>query len=128
MKKEFVVLVVLVLTSAIAAAQSRYIVFFKSKGATTFSLNQPSAYLSPRAIDRRSRQHIAIDSTDLPVPKTYIDNIASVAGVTVGNVSKWLNAISITISNPSVLTTINQFPFVRTVRVLALRKSTGGSD
>ena len=35
----------------------------RDKSGTPYSLAQPSVYLSQKAIDRRARQHIAIDST-----------------------------------------------------------------
>ncbi|HZI54538.1 MAG TPA: hypothetical protein VFD56_12570, partial [Chitinophagaceae bacterium] len=50
------------------AQLSRYIVQLKHKGATVYSLANPSPYLSQRAIDRRARYNISVDSTDLPVP------------------------------------------------------------
>ncbi|MCB0778492.1 MAG: hypothetical protein KDC03_02925, partial [Flavobacteriales bacterium] len=51
----------------------RYRVRFTDKGNTPFSLEQPEAYLSPRALERRQRQGIAVDSLDLPVDPAYID-------------------------------------------------------
>jgi hypothetical protein len=51
--------------------------------------------LSQRAIDRRIKYSIAIDSTDLPVTPSYITQIKNVPNITVLNVSKWFNSISI---------------------------------
>src|SRR5688500_14695844 len=79
----------------IQAQFSRYIVQLKHKIASTHSLSDHSPYLSQRAIDRRTRYNIVLDSTDLPVPASYISQIKNIPGVTLLNVSRWLNAIAI---------------------------------
>jgi len=73
------------------AQLSRYVIRFRNKGNNTFTLTNPSAYLSQRALDRRTRYHIAIDSLDLPVTRSYIDSVLNAGSVTLLNVSKWLN-------------------------------------
>src|SRR5690349_2667538 len=99
----------------------RYIIFLKHKGATSFTIANPGAYLSQRAIDRRTRYSIPIDSADLPVPDSYISQIRAVTNVTVLNISKWLNAITIQTSDANAITTINAFPFVKSSSSIALR-------
>jgi hypothetical protein len=71
------------------AQVSRYIIRFKDKGSNPYALNNPSVYLSQRAIDRRTKYSIAIDSTDLPVTPRYIDSIRLAGNVTILNASKW---------------------------------------
>ena len=39
----------------------------RDKCGTPFSISRPKEFLSAKAIVRRSRQHIDVDSTDLPV-------------------------------------------------------------
>ncbi|HLO37042.1 MAG TPA: S8 family serine peptidase, partial [Lacibacter sp.] len=122
MKKVFGCLViVLVLIQSSEAQVSRYIIRFKDKGSTPYTLNNPSAYLSQRAIDRRAKYSIAIDSTDLPVTPRYIDSILMAGNVTVLNTSKWLNSVSIRTNDASALAKINSFPFVQSVSGIALR-------
>src|SRR5688500_8332975 len=94
--KNLLLLSLLVIFFSNAKAQ-RYIIKFKDKTFSAFSLANPSAFLSQRAIDRRQRFSIPIDSTDLPVTARYIDSLGSVAGVQVLNVSKWLNQVSISV-------------------------------
>ena len=106
---------------------SRYIVFLKHKGATSFTLASPGAYLSQRAIDRRGRYTISIDSADLPVPDSYISQIRSITNVTVLNISKWLNAVTIQTTDANALTTINALPFVKSSSSIALRASSTGN-
>ena len=83
---------------------------FKDKNGTQFTLANPGAYLSPKALLRRTNQGIAIDSTDLPISKAYLDSIASVPGVTILNQSKWLNQVLIRMTDPNALVKINSFP------------------
>ncbi len=102
---------------------SRYIVFLKHKGATTHTLANPLSYLTQRAIDRRQRFSIAIDSTDIPVPSAYVNQIGAVQNVTVLNVSRWLNAVTIQTTDANAITTINALPFVQSTTAIALRQS-----
>src|SRR6185312_11894115 len=94
----------------------------KDKNGSPYSIFNPTAYLSQRAIDRRARYSIAIDSTDLPVNPSYITQIKNVPGVSVLNVSKWLNAVAIQTADANALTTINGFAFVRSTSGIAARR------
>lgn len=111
-----------------ASSQSRFIVKFKNKGFNTFTLANPSAYLSPKSIERRTRYNLNIDSTDLPVTKRYLDSLASIPNVTILNVSKWLNQVSIHTTDPEAITRINSFSFVQAVSEIALRKTNDASE
>ncbi len=91
---------------------SKYIIKFKDKTGTPFSINNPSQYLSPKAIQRRTKQNISIDSTDLPITPRYIDSIRLAGNVTVLNRSKWLNQVCIQTTDAAALAKINSFPFV----------------
>jgi hypothetical protein len=106
-----------------ASAQfTRYIITLKDKNGSPYSLSAPGSYLSQRAIDRRERYDIAIDSTDLPVNPAYVNQIKSVANVTVLNISKWLNAVTIQTTDANTLNTMNGFPFVKSASGIAARK------
>ena len=102
-----------------SAQYTRFIVELTDKKGTQFSLSNPSAYLSSKAIQRRTIQKIAIDSTDLPISKTYLDSIASVPNVTIRNQSKWLNQILVITADPAAVTKINSFPFVKSTKEIA---------
>lgn len=91
---------------------SKYIIRFKDKAGTPFSINNPSQYLSARSIQRRVKQNIPIDSTDLPVTPRYIDSVRLAGNVTVLNKSKWLNEVCIQTTDIAALAKINSFPFV----------------
>lgn len=107
------------------AQYSRHIVRLTDKGSNTFSLSSPSAYLGPRALERRARHGISIDSTDLPVTARYIDSIRLAGNVTIINVSKWLNQVAIQTTDAAALTKISSFPFVAGISPVAARNITG---
>lgn len=121
MKKAGLWLIAMVLMIPIVQAQTRFLVRFKDKNATPFSLSNPSAYLSQKAIDRRNRYHIAMDSTDLPVSSAYMDSIKSIADITILNISKWLNQVSVQTTDSTAITKINRFHFVLSVTPIATR-------
>jgi hypothetical protein len=100
---------------------SRYIVILKNKDNNPYSLNNPSGYLSGKAIARRARQQIAIDSSDLPVTPAYLDSIRHAGAVSILNISKWLNQVLIQTTDPQALQNINQFSFVQSVSGIAPR-------
>ena len=50
----------------------RHVVFLKDKNNNPYSLNNPSEFLTQRALDRRTRSGIALDIYDLPVTPSYV--------------------------------------------------------
>ena len=108
----------IVVISVSANAQfSKYIIILKNKTGSPYTISDPSKYLSPRSIQRRIKQKIAIDSTDLPIHPSYLDSIRS-TGVTVLNVSKWLNQVCIFTTDANALNKINSFSFVNATQPL----------
>jgi hypothetical protein len=125
MKCCFVLIIVLTCTQAVTSQYSRHIVQFKDKQNSPFIISAPAAYLSQASINRRIRQHLPIDSTDLPVTPAYIDSLRSVAGVEVINQSKWLNQALIRTTDSAALIRIRQFSFVKNAMAIALRAFPG---
>lgn len=105
---------------------TRYVVRFKNKGGSPHTITNPSTYLSQRAIDRRIKYSIAIDSTDLPVTPSYISQIRAIPNVTLLNVSKWLNAVTIQTTDANSITTINNLPFVLSTGSVAAKENNAG--
>lgn len=103
------------------AQSSRYIIVLNNKNNNPYSLKDPSQYLSPKAIQRRARQQISIDSSDLPVNPAYLDSIRHAGTLSILNVSKWLNQVLIQTTDPSALQNISSFSFVRSVSAIAPR-------
>ncbi len=114
MKKSFFLLFIVLLSfhSDIKAQFSKYIIRFKDKNGTPFSINDPSKFLSSKSLQRRIKQNIAVDETDLPVAPAYIDSVRLAGNVTILNKSKWLNQVCIQTTDAEALVKINSFPFV----------------
>lgn len=98
-------------TEVIAQTGNRHWIEFTDKNNSPYSFTTPSAYLSARAIQRRVRQNIPIDSLDLPVNPQYIDSVRA-KGALVRHSSKWLNGITVEAS-PAQLAQIQALPFVK---------------
>jgi len=92
--KKFLLTFTLLLSLITAMAQDRYIIFLKDKANSPFSISNPSNYLSARAIARKTRMNIFIDSLDIPVNPAYVTAIKN-TGAIVLNKSKWLNTITV---------------------------------
>ena len=104
----------------------KYLVEFTDKNNSPYSIQNPAAYLSPRAIDRRERYGIPIDELDLPVNPQYLQAVADV-GVQIINPTKWLNAVTIYTDNPEKISEIQALPFVKNVLKCSLgTKSSSG--
>ncbi len=110
------------------AQSSRYIIVLKDKNNNPNSLSNPSQYLSLKALERRTRQHISIDSSDLPVNPAYLDSIRHAGTVSILNISKWLNQVLVQTTDPAALQNINDFSFVQSVTGIAARTSGPGKD
>ncbi len=122
MQKLFLFACILISSVVSHAQYSRYIIRFSDKGSNPFSIVNPSAYLSAKAIERRIRYNIAIDSTDLPVTPRYIDSVRLAGNVTILNISKWLNQIAIRTTDVAALAKIRSFPFVISADEIATRE------
>ena len=126
-KLSFIFCVVLIAFQAESFAQfSRYIIQLKDKSNSPFSISKPDQFLSSRAIDRRSRYHIAVDETDFPVTPAYIDSIRLAGNVSILTVSKWLNQVSIQTTDAAALNKINSFSFVQSSGAIAAKFFTPG--
>jgi len=93
---------------------SNYWIEFKDKKDTPYSIFSPRAYLSPRAIAKRQRFHIPIDSLDLPLTPRYLKEVQA-TGFKIRHVSKWLNAAT-GVATDSIAQLIAQLPFVTGVK------------
>jgi len=111
-----ILLFLIAATVAFAANNYKYWVRFTNKDSTIYSLDTPLDYLSNRAIERRIKQNIAIDSTDLPIVEDYVDSVLS-TGVGIVSRSKWLNGITISVPDTSVIGQISNFSFVKKVEM-----------
>ena len=91
-------------------AQDRYIIFLSNKDNSPYSINEPESFLSPRSIARKIKEGVLIDLRDIPVNKTYIDQIGA-TGASCFYTSKWFNTLLIQATQQQ-LDEIIQLPFV----------------
>jgi serine protease AprX len=99
--------------SASAQSPHKFAVIFTDKADSPFSIDEPEAFLSQRAIDRRTKQDIQITETDLPVNPSYLEGVKSSGGKLL-NHTKWLNT-AIVEGDSSILASLNALNYVDTV-------------
>jgi len=115
MKKALVLLFSVVFTLVMQAQDEyKYAVTFTDKDHTPFSLDNPEAFLSQRAIDRRSKFYIAYNESDLPIDPVYIETVLSAtADAKLIIQVKWMNTIIISLDNPDHIANINALAEVK---------------
>jgi len=135
-----IVILLLLCSAGIAAAQNRYIVHFTDKNSSPYSVAAPEKYLSARAISRRIKQEILPTAEDFPVNPAYVQQLSS-AGAKVFYTSRWLNCALIQ-ATTNVASSLNLLTFVKEVEFVApgarlipgrvkahkTRKQTGGAE
>ena len=89
----------------------KYRINLRDKAETAYSVGSPQAYLSERALERRERQGLKVDETDLPVCRTYIDAIIG-KGASVVTKSKWNNTVVVEVVDTTLIEQIARLPFV----------------
>jgi len=92
----------------------KFWVGFTDKAGTPYSVDNPSEFLSNRAIDRRIRYSIPVTENDLPVNPAYVDSLKK-PGVSIIYTSKWFNSAVISIADSGYVIEVSQMPFVRSV-------------
>jgi hypothetical protein len=108
------IVLLFLLFSAVASAQEDAWVYFTDKPDAAYYLANPLEMLSQKALDRRTRQNIALDDKDVPVSQTYIDAITTSLGITVKAKSKWLNALHVR-GNVTDIRRLSELSFVASV-------------
>lgn len=89
-----VLLSLLLFGNVSAQTKYKYLLILKDKSNSPFSINSPLVYLSQKAIDRRFKQGIPINISDLPPNPNYILAVKQ-TGATVIYRSRWMNALLI---------------------------------
>ena len=86
----------------------------KDKAGTPFNLKHPEDYLSAKALERRARQHLTVDSTDLPLSPVYLGKIRE-GGWRIVSQSKWNNTVLVATPMKDDLHRLRALPFVERV-------------
>ena len=118
----YIITSLLLISGMLAYAQSEDVwVYFTDKNATPYSIHAPEAYLSQASIERRERMHIPVRTADLPVDPQYVQSIRE-TGAIVRVESRWLNAVSVTVSGPEMIAQISALSFVEIIAPVIKRR------
>ena len=85
------------------------------KAHSEYTLDQPLRFLSAKSIQRRKRQGLALDSTDLPVSRHYIKRFQR-KGTKVLGTSRWQNTVLVQAHDSLLLEGLATLPFVSQAR------------
>lgn len=97
-----------------------YRLTFSDKANSPYSIDNPSEYLSPRALEKRARFNIAITEQDFPVNPQYVQQVQSVdSRIRVLCSCKWLNTLTIYCPDSTKLPQIQALPFVTDILPVA---------
>jgi subtilisin family serine protease len=113
MRKFYVFLLIFTTATVFSQVQDAW-VYFNAKSNTQMYFDSPLKMLSQRALDRRSNQKIPLDSKDIPIEQSYINQVKNVAGISVLAKSKWLNAIHVR-GTQAVINSVKTFSFVNKI-------------
>lgn len=108
----------LVLLSLTASAQvNRYMVFFKDKVGTPYTVSDPLQFLSQKSIDRREKQHLTVTDLDLPVNESYVQGVKGV-GAAVYFRTRWMNGVLVQ-CDASIVPAIQGLSYIDRVELVA---------
>ncbi|MBI1223259.1 MAG: S8 family serine peptidase [Bacteroidetes bacterium] len=110
-------LVATILLAASIQTQAQQMVYkfwveLSDKNNNGYTVDQPEAFLSSKAIERRNKQSISITERDLPITMDYWNQIEA-KGVKMLHASKWFNAVTVQCSDTSVMKAVRSLPFVK---------------
>ena len=105
----------------------RFRVYLKDKGSDMeYSVVNPQSFLSKRAIERKRKEQVDIDSTDYPVSKNYLQIIANAGGKIVSK-SKWFNTCVVQLKDSLQIEAVRLLPFVDSVKYVWRGNDKGSS-
>lgn len=128
----FAILVCFVQTSTASGSRKKYPggkyyiwrYTLKDKQGSTYSLDHPGRWLSHKAIERRKRQGLSLDSTDLPVSNHYLRQIEKLLNspfqgerkrsreaIVIGT-SRWNNTILVRSNDTTLLQRLSSLDFI----------------
>lgn len=108
----------IVLLGQTSPLEYRFRVYLKDKGSEMeYSVDNPQSFLSKRAIERKRKERVDIDSTDFPVSKNYLQIIANSGGKIVSK-SKWFNTCVVQLKDSLQIEAVRLLPFVDSVKYI----------
>ena len=89
----------------------------RDKQGTPYSLDKPQRWLSHKSIERRKRQGLALDSTDLPVNPKYVKQFNTKRSIVIGT-SRWQNTVLVRSNDTLTLSQLGQLPCVSAAQLV----------
>ena len=105
----------LITANCSAQLPAKYLITFKDKTNSPYSVSKPLEFLSQRSVNRRQKQNITVKTRDLPVNPSYVSEIKK-TGAKIWFTSRWMNAALIQTSEAN-LQTVLKLPFVKNLEV-----------
>jgi len=105
----------LVVTNVSAQNNPRYLVLFRDKIGSPYSISKPTEFVSERSVLRRTRQNIPFNTTDLPVNPAYNTAITQTGAKLIYS-SRWFNG-SLVEASAAQLEQIKKLPFYRGIEL-----------
>ena len=96
-----------------------YRVSLTDKEGTPYAIDHPTRFLSRRAVERRRRQGLAVDSTDLPVSPRYVKMLHR-EGVSIIGKSRWQNTLLVRVKDTTLVGQLRQLPCVKGCKLVWL--------
>ena len=82
------------------------------KGPTSHTLDKPQRFLSQKSLERRQRQGIRVDSTDLPISRHYVKQFETLETEVLGT-SRWQQTVLVRSRDSLALEALRSLPIVR---------------
>lgn len=115
-----IILIILTFLSVSLFAENyeyKFRLTLKDKGETPYSIDKPEKFLSPKAIERRSKQNIKIDESDLPISEAYLKKIEKTGGIIVAK-SKWNGTVAVHCKDSLTSNKLEALPFVQDISLV----------
>jgi subtilisin family serine protease len=103
----------------------RFRVYLKEKGTSDYSIDNPDAFLSEKAILRREKQNISITEADFPISPICLDSLSRVGGKPVVK-SRWLATVVVESEDSLVVERLRELSIVDSVKWVWKGKVNGG--
>lgn len=101
--------------TALHPSSYKFRVYLTDKGNTDFSTDNPGAFLSKRAIERKRKEGISIDGSDIPVSRDYFSQVVQAGGEVV-TYSNWFSTLVVEVSDSLDIQKIKSLSFVDSVK------------
>ena len=108
-------LMLLAIGQVSAEKNYKYRVSLKDKAGSAYTIDKPQEFLSERALERRNRQQLPIDETDLPVSQKYVNELLG-CGARLVTTSRWNNTVVLEVTDTLLMDQVSQMPFVTGVK------------